>query len=95
MEKNFTVLKVLALAVATTGCMTVQTKYRGHWGHPYSGSTCDVRYAGELAAEPVGWLFLPFPVGDLPLSFVADSMFLPVDLFATDTARVSMCPPLA
>jgi uncharacterized protein YceK len=83
---------VLMLAVALSGCMTVQSKLaeESQIGHPYSGVTSDalaIRCLHQDSASEFAVKRSPFAtsvfVVDTALSAVADTLFLPVDLMVS------------
>jgi uncharacterized protein YceK len=73
---------VVALLFAASGCSTIAAKAsRKDWGNEYSGTSCDLTllvYA--LVFFPIGTLFVPLVLADIPLSLVADTVVLPIDL---------------
>lgn len=84
---GFRVVTMLLFAALCSGCMTVLTKNAGELGLPYSGAGCDAQFLGSIfgdaATEPT-LLFLAIPaLIDLPLSAVADTVLLPIDLATT------------
>jgi uncharacterized protein YceK len=84
---------LVVTAFFSSGCATYQSKDAGHWGKFYSGTRCDFEYIGGLStASPVWWLLLPFPLLDLPLSLVGDTVVLPVDSWSTPTSKMPLCP---
>ena len=87
------VLVLVVSALLLSGCATSQSKSEGHWGALYSGTRCDLKFIGGLsAAAPVWWIFLPFTLVDLPLSFVADTVVLPIDFRSTPRSAAPLCP---
>jgi uncharacterized protein YceK len=73
---------VCILALELCGCSTFLSKDAEGFGRAYSGVACDSGYVANLFK--LGWgahlVLLPYIVIDLPLSFVADTIVLPVDL---------------
>jgi uncharacterized protein YceK len=75
------VLIPLGLLFITSGCGTIYQHGTDDWG-PYSGVTLDATViSGGDAALIVGGFF------DFPLSFVADTLFLPYDLITRPTGE--------
>ena len=80
------------VAVFATGCSSLLTNTAilsdsSHLGTPYSGTRGDLHimvcYARGVSQHASGLLLAPlmlFPVIDLPLSFVVDTLLLPVDI---------------
>lgn len=88
MARQFFHLRCLfcTLAFMLCGCSTIASKDAEGFGRPYSGIACDGRYllANTIKAESVvQLLFVPFILIDLPLSLVADTVVLPIDLVTT------------
>jgi uncharacterized protein YceK len=86
MSRNFRITQCLFTAVvclALCGCGTIATKASGEaWGNPYSGtrsSVCSFTDGLSKGQRPEK-LFLPVLLIDAPLSFIADTVVLPVDL---------------
>ncbi len=84
---------LLAFVVAvSSGCMSIATNATflqdsSHLGTPYSGSRGDLHilvcFGRDVGQDASGLVLLPvmlFPFIDLPLSFVIDTLLLPVDL---------------
>jgi len=74
-------LTTLAAVVLATGCMTIDTRSDRNYDGPriYSGTRVAARQTGEAILEyQLGWLVL-FGL-DVPLSFVADTLLLPVTI---------------
>jgi uncharacterized protein YceK len=75
-------LLVWILAPVLCGCSTFLSKNAEGFGRAYSGVVCDSGYITSMLKS--GWgghlLFLPVAIVDFPLSFVADTIVLPVDL---------------
>lgn len=72
-----------AAVLLLSGCMTVVNKQiPRHWGAEYAGTVCDLRYLGETATDSKTWIFSPLLLIDVPLSLVADTLVLPVDLLS-------------
>ena len=75
-----------------SGCSSLATNTAilsdsSHLGTPYSGTRGDLHimvcYARDVSRNASGLLFAPlmlFPLVDLPLSFVVDTLLLPVDI---------------
>ncbi len=81
MSRSRSLACLLALLVATPGCMTIDTQLgRGYEGpYVYSGVRKDLEILGPAFLHlSVGWVILMLI--DLPLSFVADTLLLPVSL---------------
>ncbi len=78
--------------VLGSGCMSLSTNTTvlsdsSHLGTPYSGVRSDLHilvcFARDVSRDASGLLFGPvmlFPLIDLPLSFVVDTLLLPLDL---------------
>jgi uncharacterized protein YceK len=80
-----------ALLAACQGCGTVTTKRDGQgWGHPYSGTVCSAQRIDRTFGIPNSLLF-PWAVLDIGLSFMADTVVLPVDLAAHPEGEVRDC----
>ncbi len=80
---RFSKLLVVTLTVVSlAGCDTLSTKQRGAWGKPYSGTECAFYGLGTMNLEvPVVWILgVPIQLVDGGLSFVMDTVLLPVDL---------------
>ncbi len=90
--KKIRIIVVVSMSIFILGCSSVSTHIdNGEFGHPLSGtlqSAVIQPCAFVLSAEA---LFIPYPLvlADLPLSFVADVLFLPVDLFSMFSTRSS------
>ncbi|HSW13898.1 MAG TPA: YceK/YidQ family lipoprotein [Solimonas sp.] len=77
------VMLVTAAALLLSGCMTVVNKQiPRHWGAEYAGTACDLRYLGETVTDSKAWIFSPLLLIDVPLSLVADTLLLPIDLLS-------------
>ena len=74
-------IPVLALALACSGCMTLDTMndrgFRGPWA--YSGARADLRMISSTFLS-LSWPLTIFFLVDLPFSAVADTFLLPVTL---------------
>ena len=83
--------------LALFGCGTISTKASGKgWGNPYSGTrsnVCDFT-DGLSKGQRLDRMFLPILVVDVPLSFVADTVLLPVEivLWSPSGCRTQMVP---
>lgn len=80
---------VLAVSTLLSGCGTISSKNEGEqWGHPYSGVTETVDGLECALAFGSFMLFIPtiIYVVDIPLSALADTLVLPVDLMREETA---------
>ena len=91
----------LAIAAASpvygAGCSTIVTKSYGTLqkeephrqrglGQPYTGVRCGAFLVPVyMAFPPIGSVIALGVILDLPLSLVADTMILPIDLVAADT----------
>jgi len=75
--------------ITLSGCATYHSKDTDGWGHPYGGTRCAIPHI--QAALNAEWFFWPFTVTaaviDIPLSVVADTALLPVDLVAIPYAK--------
>lgn len=83
---------LFALVFLNSGCMsllsnTAVLQDSSELGTPYSGSRGDLHilvcFGKDVSQSASGLLFAPlmlFPLIDLPLSFVLDTLLLPVDL---------------
>jgi uncharacterized protein YceK len=96
---------VIALALVTSGCMSLSTNISwlgdivglsSHLGTPYSGARIDIHFlicGGRwIREDPKSLILLPlaiFPLIDLPLSAAIDTILLPVDVLLEPKA-----PPL-
>lgn len=80
------------VTAVSSGCMSIATNTTflqdsSHLGTPYSGSRGDLHilfcFGRDVGQDASGLLLTPlmlFPFIDLPLSFVIDTVLLPVDL---------------
>ena len=87
-----TLLCTLLSAIGATGCMSLSSNTTllsdsSHLGTPYSGSRGDLHilvcFGRSVSRDASTLLFTPimlFPLVDLPLSFVIDTLLLPVDI---------------
>jgi uncharacterized protein YceK len=71
----------MAASLILSACATISSKtdkYHSNVGHPYSGTQCEINIIDLYSSlfPPL----LPFLIIDLPLSLVADTLILPVDL---------------
>jgi len=85
-------LFVVAFSFVAIGCMSLSTNTTilsssSHLGTPYSGARGDLHtlvcFSRDVSRDASGLLFVPlmiFPVVDLPLSGVIDTLILPVDI---------------
>lgn len=80
-----------AAALPIAGCSTVLSKGNNAWGSPYSGTECAAETIGNLFESPLFLILLPFAIIDLPLSFVADTLVLPKDLWDRKSDRRVNC----
>lgn len=83
---------VVGIAILVSGCMSLSTNTTvlsdsSHLGTPYSGTRGDLHilvcFARDVSRDASGLLFAPvmlFPLIDVPLSFVLDTLLLPLDL---------------
>jgi uncharacterized protein YceK len=81
----------LALTAACiSGCSTVLSKggdieHGSGWGHPYSGTSCSIKFLNVALSPPYDsttiWM-VPLALLNVPLSFVADTVLVPVDIFS-------------
>ena len=72
---------VLLVAALLGGCTTLFSKHRDGVGYPFAGmSNTPENFECYKIWSPVGWLLFTIAVIDIPLSFVADLLFLPIDL---------------
>ena len=78
-------------ALEIAGCSTVLSKGNNGWGAPYSGTECAAETMGGILESPLFLILLPFAIIDLPLSFVADTLVLPGDLWARKSERNVNC----
>jgi uncharacterized protein YceK len=64
------------------GCATSMTKEEGAWGQAYSGTPCSIKNISDAKWGFNGGtlLLLPLFLVDVPLSVVADTLVLPIDL---------------
>ena len=105
--RNIFLLCVLALLV---GCISF-TSRDNQRGHPYTGVNSDLymircAWVGETKDEkipmyqrvPLATIVTTFCLIDMPFSFVADTLFLPIDLMSKPTdfhlTPTSECKPL-
>lgn len=82
-------LVILAVVANLAGCATILSKGFGSTGHVYSGTSCDGLFVYGLFSnenkadkymKKEMYKILPFVVLDIPLSLVADTVYLPIDL---------------
>jgi len=76
---------VAAVLVASLsgGCTTLNVKYVEGVGYPFAGiREMPCNFAISLYLAPIGLLAWPFMLIDIPLSLIADVLFLPFDLAA-------------
>ena len=96
MTKSFLIklLCVLLTGLLLTGCQTIGSLVEGKQGELiYGGAQRDIRYIRQGGAGHVESLFFVIlSLIDLPLSFVLDTVFLPItipwELFGSDSAKV-------
>jgi uncharacterized protein YceK len=96
-----TIAGLVFLVCTAPGCMSVLSNTamlqdRSELGTPYSGSRRNLHtlvcFGRDVAQDASALLFAPimlFPLIDLPLSFVVDTLILPIDV-AVDADK----PPL-
>jgi uncharacterized protein YceK len=89
--KSMTAALILVVGVAS-GCMSIATNTTllsdgSHLGTPYSGTRNDLHtlvcFGRDVSRNASGLLLVPlmlFPLIDVPLSFVVDTLLLPVDV---------------
>jgi len=71
---------VLLVTLLLGGCVTLNSKHLDGVGYPFAGMRDTPRgLECSLGWGPLGWIALPFLVIDIPLSLVADIIFLPFD----------------
>jgi uncharacterized protein YceK len=82
------VLAMILAAQLLTGCSTIISKTAGDDdGKFYSGVYCQIESTGEINAIvhelgwPLGIVVATMILIDLPLSFVADTVYLPIDAY--------------
>ena len=70
--------KILLISTVLSGCSTIDTNRKDR-GHPYAGTQnaittapCNLALSGTILFIPA-----PFIIADIPLSFIADTIFLP------------------
>ena len=66
------------------GCSTLNSKFssKSQLGYVYSGVNLNIQLNKcLLPLFPFTFPILPFTILDLPLSFVADTIFIPIDLY--------------
>lgn len=82
---------ILACSLLLSGCSTILSKTQGDEGHLYSGFVCNIKGMSKILEEPVGFsiVLLPIFVIDLPLSLLADTLFLPADFSAKKTKSMN------
>lgn len=81
-------LSILLLFLATLfmeGCSTIVSKQEGRWGESYSGLNYSLErwpeyYHACIFAPPLLLAVIPASAIDIPLSAIADTIILPVDL---------------
>lgn len=78
-------LVALSSSIISSGCATVATKSHGGWGVPYSGLRCDAMLTPHEADLHYSL------VVDYPLTIVADTLVLPVDLIMRKDPEVVHC----
>jgi uncharacterized protein YceK len=80
-------LLALLLCVFTFSCSSIKT-HNVSFGHPYSGTEDSVKNFPCRTVNSTNYALLNFPfvVLDMPLSFVIDTLLLPIDL--THTPKV-------
>lgn len=85
-------MRMLALAalLALAGCGTYLAKDNSGWGAPYAGTECALGLPANLVEVPLN-LLLPFAIVDIPVSMIADTLLLPVDLVKKSTTRFVDC----
>ena len=89
--RRYTIAGVIGIIFTCGGCATAFTKSIGYSGLPYSGASCDFyltyAFAAGKSKEEAGRLLTIFPLIDAPLSIVADTIFLPIDIFSKRPER--------
>lgn len=81
---------VTFLLLATGGCGTYLAKDNSGWGAPYAGTQCALGLPANLVERPL-YVFLPFAILDIPVSAIADTLVLPVDLLKKSAERRVDC----
>ncbi len=83
---------ILFVAFLLQGCGTIMTKEKHDaYGHPFSGVQADVSVLTcSLLKAPPFFLLYPVYLVDLPLSFAADIVLLPVDLSVTPNGPLDL-----
>lgn len=91
-RQKFALICLIFVVFATCGCMSLTTNTTllsdsSHLGTPYSGVRADLHilvcFSNNVSQDSSSLLFSPvmlFPIIDLPLSFVVDTLLLPVDI---------------
>ena len=85
MKRTPLYLLFLVSAVYISGCSTARTNSPGshsQWGNEYSGTVCAAGMAYLTLFVPIYLPLFPFMVADTGLSFAADTILLPIELFA-------------
>jgi|SRR6266850_442552 len=73
----------LLIASLSGGCTTLAVKHKEGVGYPFAGTReMPCNFAVSLYFFPIGLLAWPFIIIDIPLSLIADVIFLPFDLAA-------------
>jgi uncharacterized protein YceK len=83
-------LLALAAVLAIAGCGTYLAKDNSGWGAPYAGTECALGLPANLVEVPLN-LLLPFAIVDIPVSMIADTLLLPVDLMKKSSTRFVDC----
>jgi uncharacterized protein YceK len=74
-------MAALLTVVLLGGCTTLNSKHLDGVGYPFAGMRdTPGNFGCSLAWGPLGWLAIPFAIIDIPLSLIADILFLPADL---------------
>ena len=82
---------ILLLSLFAGGCSTISTKATGSIGKPYSGLSCDLRSLQALPQQTHSWPMVVALTVDAPLSALADTVLLPVDLLAKSPDGAPAC----
>lgn len=79
-------IRILASALSVfilTGCASIVLHQEEEFGHPYAGfqnsvttAPCNVALTGTVL-----FIYAPIFIADIPLSFVADTLYLPWDIY--------------
>ena len=81
---KYKILFLLLTSLFTSSCSSIKT-HDITFGHPYSGTEDSVKNFPCRSLNSINYALFPFPfiVLDMPLSFIIDTVLLPVDIFYT------------